>query len=135
MTFLSELVGRDQSPLLPVVPRRHILLGDLNYSYYSSLSSRQRRPQAPATWLLHVSSHYFDGLTAKDEVPQPTFHRNTQRSCVDYIFLSNDLAGPGLRGQLTYIQPTWTDHLMLSARVSLCSTTDTNSTKARGKGV
>ncbi|KAG1494177.1 hypothetical protein G6F45_012595 [Rhizopus arrhizus] len=132
--FFSNVLQGDFSSL-PSNPSRHILLGDFNYSYASHLSPRSRRPQAPDHWLSHIHSYYVDGVTPSDQAALPTFHRGTQQSCIDYIFISRDLVSTQSLGRVHYIQPTWTDHFMVSLRIPLLTSASNNDTSAIGKGL
>ncbi|KAG0820298.1 hypothetical protein G6F18_012499 [Rhizopus arrhizus] len=133
--FLTRMMQFDCSLLFPMSPSRHVLLGDFNYTYATHLSKRSRRPQAPAAWLNYIASHFVDGVTPPGHSSQPTFLRGTQQSCIDYIFLSKDLVCTRTLGQIHYIQPSWTDHLLLSLRLPLLSDSAPNSTAQVGKGL
>ncbi|KAI9469645.1 MAG: hypothetical protein EXX96DRAFT_644166 [Benjaminiella poitrasii] len=60
----KSICDSNTTPLLiPVQPRRYIILGDLNYSYPSHLSSSVNRALAPSCWLNHLIQYYTDALT------------------------------------------------------------------------
>ena len=132
LTNLSRLLSSDNASLPN--PSRHILLGDLNYTHPSSTSSSFRRNQAPSEWIRFVTNNFKDGVTPDRSSSQPTFCRGVQQSCIDYIFLSNDIAPLRSNGRVTYINPSWTDHFLLTSTVQLMSASSIDTTKSTGKG-
>jgi endonuclease/exonuclease/phosphatase family metal-dependent hydrolase len=80
-----------QPPLLSRAPRRHVILGDFNYSYAFNATSRNYR-NAPEPWLDHIARNYHDSVHITNSLHQPTYHSGSARSCLDYIFISKDMS-------------------------------------------
>ncbi|KAG1592700.1 hypothetical protein G6F47_009347 [Rhizopus delemar] len=133
-SFLADLLNYP-SALLPSTPVNHILMGDFNYTYSQHLSPHHLR-QAPKQWLQYIEDHFVDGVTPPDQAAQPTFCRGVQSSCIDFIFLSKDLPFVPRTANVTYIQPVWTDHFMVSIQLEYNSPpTDTTDHPTVGKGL
>ncbi|KAG2228473.1 hypothetical protein INT48_003130, partial [Thamnidium elegans] len=64
--------------------------------------------------VLYAPSDYTNSILATDQIHQPTFHRGSSRSCIDYIFVSRDLSNTCLPPIPIFIQPAWSDHMLLS---------------------
>lgn len=133
--FLQDLISSPLPDLLPTSPLRHILLGDFNHTLVSSPLSTSSRPQAPSAWLDYIRTCFIDGITPPGVTASPTFHRGFHQSCIDYLLVSHDLVSSKTVGEVRYIQPTWTDHLLLSLRFQWSSQTHPNNVTAVGKGL
>ncbi|CEI92496.1 hypothetical protein RMCBS344292_06752 [Rhizopus microsporus] len=118
-------------------PARYILLGGFNYSYTVNISPHSYL-DAPIEWLEYVAGH-IDSIIATGQTHQPTFHRGNSSSCIDYIFVSRDLAQTCLAPTSRYIQPCWSDHMLLSLPLHLAPTSrlsgDGQSPPSLGKGI
>jgi hypothetical protein len=77
----------------------------------------------------------MDGITPSGHVAQSTFHRGLQQSCIDYIFITQDLFACKTVGQVNYVQPSWSDHFLLSLRLQFSSGMTSNNVKTIGKGL
>lgn len=121
-----------------VAPSRHILLGGFNYSYNVSISPHNYL-DAPLEWLEYIAEHYVDSIIATGQTRQPTFHRGNSSSFIDYIFVSRDLASSCLAPTSRYIQPCWSDHMLLFLPFHLTPTSrlseDGQSPPSLGKGI
>ncbi|EIE92364.1 hypothetical protein RO3G_17235 [Rhizopus delemar RA 99-880] len=132
--FLADLLNYP-SALLPSTPVNHILMGDFNYTYSQHLSPHHLR-QAPKQWLQYIEDHFVDGVTPPDQAAQPTFCRGVQSSCIDFVFLSKDLPFVPRTANVTYIQPVWTDHFMVTIQLEYNPPpTDTTDHPSIGKGL
>ncbi|KAI9487083.1 MAG: hypothetical protein EXX96DRAFT_474651, partial [Benjaminiella poitrasii] len=112
-----------------------IILGYFNYSYslYFSASSYLNDPRA---WLDYLYRHFQDCFLATSTPHKATFLRGSTQSCLDYIFVTNDLSSSCLSADVTYIQCIWSDHMLVSSRFSLNSSASTSTTVSHiGKGV
>lgn len=98
--------------IFPHSPTRHIILGDFNYSSTTVISSHNFLA-APAPWIQYLDDHYQDSILATDQTHQSTFHRGNSRSCIDYIYVSNDLTSSCHAQTAIFIQPAWSDHMLL----------------------
>lgn len=127
--FLDSL-AQNRTPLLPDVSSRHLVLGDFNYTYATHISSAVPR-QAPPSWLSYIDHLFQDCVTDKDCAPQVTFSRGTSRSCIDYIFGTPDLYDCKMSSNVSFIQPSWSDHFLVTSYFAL--RTPVHST-ALGKG-
>ncbi|KAG2192693.1 hypothetical protein INT47_013195 [Mucor saturninus] len=103
---------------LPDSPSRSILLGDFNYSYTTTISPNNFLT-APASWLQYLKDNFQDSVLVTNQFHQPTFHRGSSSSCIDYIFLSNDITMSCLAPSYSFIQPVWSDHMLLSITLDL----------------
>ncbi|KAG2191215.1 hypothetical protein INT47_005963 [Mucor saturninus] len=133
--FLND-IAQQYPAIFPTCPSRTILAGDFNYSYSRQFSSRIR--QAPSTWLHYIDSSYTDSVTPTDQLASATFYCGVSRSCIDYVFVSNDLASSTHYDDCTttYIQPQWSDHLLLKAQFQLFPPiSDSNSVFSVCKGL
>ncbi|KAG2192648.1 hypothetical protein INT47_006906 [Mucor saturninus] len=133
--FLNDIT-QQYPAIFPTCPSRTILAGDFNYSYSRQFSSRIR--QAPSFWLHYIDSSFTDSITPTDQLASATFYRGVSRSCIDYVFVSNDLASSTHYDDCTttYIQPQWSNHLLLKAQFRLFPPiSDSNSVFSVGKGL
>ncbi|OBZ81572.1 hypothetical protein A0J61_10379 [Choanephora cucurbitarum] len=134
--FLQDLIHTlSSTTILPAQPLRHILLGDFNYSICSSVNARSRRSKAPTIWLNHIDHFYADAVTPRKQVAQATFSRGSSQSCIDYIYVSNDLHPNRMHGSVSYMNPTWTDHFLVKAHLQLLPSSVSNSLTQTGKGL
>lgn len=93
-----------------------LIMGDFNYSFASSSHMRH----IPEVWLSYLHSNYIDCITPPFTAPIPTFFRNeTTQSTLDYIYSASNLHGRITDGQVELIPRTWTDHNLLSIRMSV----------------
>ena len=117
-TFLEELAQNGASLLPEFGSSRHILLGDLNYTYATHLSS-SAPCQAPSSWLSYIDSYFIDCVTDSDRSPVATFSRGSSCSCIDYIFGTMDMFDCRVASDVTYIQPSWSDHFLVTSHFAL----------------
>ncbi|KAG0846778.1 hypothetical protein G6F29_013191 [Rhizopus arrhizus] len=110
--FLDNL-AQNRAPLLPICNHRHILLGDFNYTYATHLSSSPPR-QVPIAWLSFVDAQLQDCVTDLDCAPEVTFSSGAAHSCIDYVFGSLDLYECKVSSTVTFIQPSWSDHFLVT---------------------
>ncbi|KAG2199573.1 hypothetical protein INT47_012173, partial [Mucor saturninus] len=114
---------------LPDSPSRSILLGGFNYSYTTTISPNNFLT-APASWLQYLKDNFQDSYVCiilqlqhsvliTCQVHQPTFHRGSSSSRIDYMFLSNDITMSCLAPSYSFIQPVWSDHMLLSITLDL----------------
>ncbi|CAO3694762.1 unnamed protein product [Rhizopus stolonifer] len=89
LVFFRDLTT-NLHPFFQLDPTNHIVLGDWNYSY--AISPVQLSGRTPYEWLQFVSKSFVDCLTSPGDTHANTFHRGTGSSCLDYIFVSTDLA-------------------------------------------
>ncbi|KAG1016758.1 hypothetical protein G6F26_012272 [Rhizopus arrhizus] len=115
--FLDTL-AQNRTPLLPDVSSRHLVLGDFNYTYATHISSAVPR-QAPPSWLSYIDHLFQDCVSDKDSAPQVTFSRGTSRSCIDYIFGTLDLYDCKMSSNVSFIQPSWSDHFLVTSYFAL----------------
>ncbi|KAL0084530.1 hypothetical protein F4703DRAFT_1719481, partial [Phycomyces blakesleeanus] len=116
-------------------PCRTVILGDFNYTY-SPASPRVR--QAPHNWLKYIDEFFTDGITPPEQISNTTFYRGLSQSCIDYLFVSSDMASSIHfdHSRTTYVQPAWSDHFLLSAQLRLSPATHASlSVNAVGKGL
>ncbi|KAG1137008.1 hypothetical protein G6F37_011558 [Rhizopus arrhizus] len=130
-TFLEELAQNGASLLPEFGSSRHILLGDLNYTYATHLSS-SAPCQAPSSWLSYIDSYFIDCVTDSDRSTVATFSRGSSCSCIDYIFGTMDMFDCRVASDVTYIQPSWSDHFLVTSHFALRSPTHAT---ILGKGV
>ncbi|KAG1046676.1 hypothetical protein G6F43_010850 [Rhizopus delemar] len=130
-TFLEELAQNGASLLPEFGSSRHILLGDLNYTYATHISS-SAPCQAPSSWLSYIDSCFIDCVTDTDCSPMATFSRGSSCSCIDYIFGTTDMFECRVASDVTYIQPSWSDHFLLTSHFTFRSPTHA---AILGKGV
>lgn len=94
---------------------------------------------APSPWLDYLAENYQDSVTATSQTHQSTFHRGTSRSCIDYIYVNHDLVRSCLIPTAIFIQPVWSDHMLLSLSLNLdppLVTEDNPTTSPKpGKGI
>ncbi|OAD80080.1 CCHC-type zinc finger transcription factor [Phycomyces blakesleeanus NRRL 1555(-)] len=122
-SFLTSLL---HNPLLiPASPTNMILLGDLNHS----LTTTTAHSTPPRPWLQFLTDRLVDCVTPTGKVPQPTFHRGTSSSTIDYIFASSDLASCATSHSVEYIHSQWSDHCLVTVVLSLPSS------RTSGKGL
>ncbi|OAD68211.1 hypothetical protein PHYBLDRAFT_173701 [Phycomyces blakesleeanus NRRL 1555(-)] len=122
-SFLTSLL---HNPLLiPASPTNMILLGDLNHS----LTTTTAHSTPPRPWLQFLTDRLVDCVTPTGKVPQPTFHRGTSSSTIDYIFASSDLASCVTSHSVEYIHSQWSDHCLVTVALSLPSS------QTSGKGL
>lgn len=138
-SFFSDLFtdNVDASSLFPHNPSRYIILGDFNYSYSRQTTSSQIR-QAPTSWLQYIDDYFVDSITSPTDFPAFTFQRGSSRSCIDYIFVSNDLSSSiqYTQSSTTLIPVIWTDHLLLTTNLRLYPPINrSSSAQAVGKGL
>lgn len=134
-SFLSNILVMHPDIFLPS-PERTIILGDFNYSYSRSFSSRPIR-QAPTTWLQYIDNNFFDGITPPDSLAASTFHRGSSQSCIDYVMVSSDLYLSVCldKCRTLYIQPAWSDHCLLTCHLRLSVPNSGSSVSSVGKGI
>ncbi|KAG1370529.1 hypothetical protein G6F61_011957 [Rhizopus arrhizus] len=90
--------------------------------------------------IVSCTNHFVDCIN-DDESPgssQATFHRGNSQSCIDYIFASSDIAADRGPGKVTYVQPAWTDHFLLSTSFRLRPITSSGNAETpqdMGKGL
>ncbi|OAD76888.1 hypothetical protein PHYBLDRAFT_165386 [Phycomyces blakesleeanus NRRL 1555(-)] len=116
-------------------PCHTVILRDFNYTY-SPASPRVR--QAPHNWLKYINEFFTDGITPPGQISNSTFHRGLSQSCIDYLFVSSDMASSIHfdHSRTTYVQPAWSDHFLLSAQLRLSPATHASSlVNAVGKGL
>ncbi|KAL7333917.1 hypothetical protein PS15p_202760 [Mucor circinelloides] len=132
--FLSSILT-DFRSVFSSSPSRSIILGDSNYTYSNASSSRNR--QAPRSWLQYIDDHFLNGVSPPGKASSITFQRGVSQSCIDYIMLSNDLASSVAfdHCNTSYIQPAWSDHLLISSQLRLHPAPNASSASAVGKGL
>ncbi|CEP20204.1 hypothetical protein [Parasitella parasitica] len=118
LRFLSTVLT-DYCSVFSSFPSRSIVLGDCNYTYSNTSSSRNQ--QAPHSWLQYIDDHFFNGVTPPGKASCVTFQRGISQSCIDYIMLSNDLASSVAfdHCNTSYIQPVWSEHFQISSQLRL----------------
>ena len=105
----------DKLLLLPFFtdPLPHsVILGDFNYHHHQPNS-------CPADWRAWTDIHLRNVITRRDVPPLPTWQQGRARTTVDYIFASHDFLDCTSAPHIDFINPTWSDHAILSTTVTL----------------
>ncbi|OBZ82149.1 hypothetical protein A0J61_09801, partial [Choanephora cucurbitarum] len=116
--FFSTLYTTLQSPTLALNFDRLLCMGDFNYSYLRPNLSTATSLE----WVSSLDTYCFNALQAFDLHELPTFRRNDSiTSTIDYIFASHSFRNVLVDANLHLINPSWTDHSLLSVRMALAA--------------
>ncbi|KAG1036563.1 hypothetical protein G6F43_013025 [Rhizopus delemar] len=111
----------DLQSLESQLPHRILITGDFNYSPSISCRATNSTMQSPfhvaqQKWHNFLLANFNEVTHPSLDNPLPTFRRGTTLSTIDYFFSSLSLSSCVLKSRIEFINPSWTDHALLSVQ-------------------
>ncbi|KAI9252234.1 hypothetical protein EDC94DRAFT_281342 [Helicostylum pulchrum] len=103
---------------------RLIISGDFNYDYDWDILCNNRSFKTSTDWVSFLLKFFYNCMSFNDLDSVTTFQRNVSiRSVIDYIYAGNDLQSLITDANIEHIKPQWSDHALLSVKLSLSDST------------